>query len=180
MTLLPVEKQRRIGAFFAEQGIDVSYWAALWHAYKVGHLLETDLDRTLRQVGLNMADIDLLGMLRTAPEETLRPTDLAGILNVTNAALTNRVAKLVARGLIERRPDAADRRAVVLALTPAGYAAIDAAIAAVEQQSRFVECFQQLSTADREELSRILGQLHNALDRFFTPSTRGMLQPLNK
>jgi DNA-binding MarR family transcriptional regulator len=42
--------------------------------------------------------------------------------------MTNRIDKLEERGLVSRNPDASDRRAVIVALTPDGKRAIDEAI----------------------------------------------------
>ena len=51
-------------AFYATLGLDVRYFAALWHTFNVGHILTTDLDRICRRHGLSIADFNLLGALR--------------------------------------------------------------------------------------------------------------------
>jgi hypothetical protein len=59
-----VKQQEAASSFYAELDVDVSYYPAIWHTYKVGQLMATDLDRVSRRHGLSMADIHLLGALR--------------------------------------------------------------------------------------------------------------------
>lgn len=89
--------------------------------------------------------------------EGVRLSDLAEALRIAARSATEVVDGLAERGLVERRPDPADRRAVQVALTPAGRALlveVDAARAAALQ-----ELFARLSTDDRAELSRLLRAL---------------------
>ena len=89
--------------------------------------------------------------------EGVRLSDLAEALRIAPRSATEVVDGLAERGLVERRPDPADRRAVQVALTPAGRALlveVDAARADALQ-----ELFARLSTDDRAELSRLLRAL---------------------
>jgi DNA-binding MarR family transcriptional regulator len=89
--------------------------------------------------------------------EGVRLSDLAEALRIAPRSATEVVDGLAERGLVERRPDPADRRAVQVALTPAGRALlveVDAARADALQ-----ELFTRLSTDDRAELSRLLRAL---------------------
>ena len=54
----------------------------------------------------------------------IRPGELAGHLRVAPRSVTDVVDALEERGLLERRPDPADRRATVLALTASGRALV--------------------------------------------------------
>jgi DNA-binding MarR family transcriptional regulator len=58
----------------------------------------------------------------------LPATGLAKETGLSSGAMTNRIDKLEERGLVSRNPDASDRRAVIVALTPDGKRAIDEAI----------------------------------------------------
>ena len=51
-------------SFYAALGLDVRYFAALWHTFNVGHILATDLDWICRRHGLSIADFNLLGAVR--------------------------------------------------------------------------------------------------------------------
>src|SRR5918999_6355806 len=74
-------------------------------------------------------EFDVLAALRRAgPPYELSPGRLLRETLVTSGTMTNRVDRLAARGLVERRPDPADRRGVLVRLTPEGKAAVDAAL----------------------------------------------------
>ena len=47
---------------------------------------------------------------------------------VTSGTMTNRVDRLADKGLVERLPDPADRRGVIVRLTDAGRERVDAAL----------------------------------------------------
>lgn len=168
----PIEQQTSASEFYAALGFDVSFFPAIWHTYKVGHLLMADLDRICMGYDLSMADVHLLGAVRLDPSARLRATDLARTLHVSNAVLSTRIAKLERKGFVIRVANPGDRRAYRLSLTADGIAALDTAIAAVGEQAQFVRSYRRLSIEDRTELSRIMGELHNDLDREFIPAVR--------
>nr|WP_281352285.1 MarR family winged helix-turn-helix transcriptional regulator [Phytoactinopolyspora alkaliphila] len=95
--------------------------------------LARHLDRARRSafaaLGLEPWEFDVLAALRRsgAPYE-LSPGTLLAQTMVTSGTMTARVDKLTARGLVTRRRDDQDRRAVKVALTDAGRAAVDAAL----------------------------------------------------
>jgi len=171
----PIEQQQAASEFYAALGIDVSYFAAIWHTYKVGHLLMADLDRICLSRGLSMADVHLMGAVRLDATGQLRATDLAQTLHVSNAVLSTRVAKLERQGLVVRAPSVVDRRAFVLSLTAAGAEALDAAIDAIRRQAHFVRAYDRLTERDKAELSRIMGELHSELDREFVSAVRSVI-----
>lgn len=67
---------------------------------------------------LPMAQVELLQ--RLADEPDLRITDLAQRHRLANNTVSNLVQQMVQAGLVERRPDSDDRRAVTIALTEHG------------------------------------------------------------
>jgi DNA-binding MarR family transcriptional regulator len=103
------------------------------------------------------AQFRALGVLmRHGPQ---RLTALADHLRIAARSATEVVDHLQERGLVERRPDPADRRATIVTLTEAGVAAgreIRAARAA--EGERF---FAALSASDRAALGRILRRLRD-------------------
>ena len=44
MTHRPIDDVSDAMTFYAALGLDVRYFAALWHTFNVGHILATDLD----------------------------------------------------------------------------------------------------------------------------------------
>ncbi|WP_026554779.1 MarR family winged helix-turn-helix transcriptional regulator [Arthrobacter sp. 35W] len=85
-----------------------------------------DLNRAIRVVVANAdstADLGIAveGVLRLVGEKSeCRATDIACSLGIGASALSRHVADLAELGMIERRPDPADGRAQLLALSQAG------------------------------------------------------------
>ena len=172
MSQRPVEKQEAVSAFYAERVVDTSYYSALWHTFNVGHLMATDLERICRAHGLSFADVHLLAAVRVEGLGQQRATDLAALLNVSNAVLSTRIGKLEKKGFLQRIPSANDRRAVALKLTAAGEAIGDTINSEITERANFVRCFRRLSAEDQQALARIMGELHNELDREFISTRR--------
>ena len=79
--------------------------------------------------GLETWEFDVLSALRRqgAPYQ-LTPGALLRATLVTSGTMTNRVDRLAEAGLVRREPDPQDRRGVLVTLTPAGEARVDAAL----------------------------------------------------
>jgi DNA-binding MarR family transcriptional regulator len=93
----------------------------------------------------------------------LRAAQLGERARLDKVQTSRAVAGLVERGLVERAPDAADRRAVRLSLTASGealYADLAAVALAWER-----ELTDALGLSDRRALDRVLHKLDRALDR---------------
>jgi long-chain acyl-CoA synthetase len=100
------------------------------------------------EIGLGSADLSLpqyrvLGLL---DESSAISSDLAARLAVRPPSVTAIVDGLVARGLVERRPVATDRRLVDHLLTDSGRHALDSADRAVNQRLEEI-----LAHADEED-----------------------------
>src|SRR5690349_2401527 len=79
--------------------------------------------------GLNAGEFDVLAALRREGDPfVLTPSALARTLMLSPAGMTNRLDRLVERGLVDRRADPDDRRSVLVALTPEGRRVVDAAV----------------------------------------------------
>lgn len=169
----PVDQLEAGKAFFAAMGLDVSHFGAVWHIFKVGQLMATDLNRVSSLHGLSIADFHLLGALMMRAPEPMRATDLANALNVSNAALSGRVKKLTQQQLVTSTATQADRRTRLLHLTDAGAQKVQNIGRSLEDIGRFVRHYRQLPEDDRVALDRIMGRLHTLLDRDFLPAQRG-------
>ncbi|HET7475895.1 MAG TPA: MarR family transcriptional regulator, partial [Dermatophilaceae bacterium] len=108
--------------------------------------------------GLERWEFDVLAALRRSgyPYE-LSPGVLVQQTLVTSGTMTNRVDRLERRGLVHRRPDPADRRGVIVALTEAGRAAVDAALADLLDRERSL--LEGLTAADQRALADLLRRL---------------------
>ena len=76
--------------------------------------------------------------------------------------MTNRVDRLTARGLVERLPDPADRRGVLVQLTTAGRDAVDAAMADLLAHER--KLLGTISERDQAKIARVLRELVRPFD----------------
>ena len=83
----------------------------------VARLLRTYADHKAAQFGMTRAQWAVL--VRLDRSEGLKQSELAEMLDLQPITLTRLLDKLCDSGLIERRPDPADRRAKRLFLTPA-------------------------------------------------------------
>jgi DNA-binding MarR family transcriptional regulator len=146
-------------------GLDIHKLAPMWHIFNVGHMVAVDLDRIASRFGLSIADVHLLGTVRIEREEPIRATDLASTLDVSQAALSIRIRRLERAGLLIKTMIAGDRRAFALALTAQGLQIADAAVAAFARDAKLVRALGRLADDDLGNLTRIMGTLHDAMDR---------------
>ncbi|MHA6785111.1 MarR family winged helix-turn-helix transcriptional regulator [Pseudonocardia saturnea] len=107
---------------------------------------------------LTTGEFDVLAALRRdgAPF-TLTPTVLARSLMLSPAAMTNRLDRLEAAGLVTRELDRDNRRSVRVALTAEGRARVDAAVTDhVANEERLLAA---LSREERQRLDDLLRTL---------------------
>lgn len=109
-------------------------------------------------LGLSWEAFSLIVTLRRSgkPYE-LRPTDLLAESLLTSGAITNRIDKVEALGLVERRPDPRDRRGAIIRLTPAGKRLADRAIA--DHVGGVEGLLDPLSGAEQRQLATLLTKL---------------------
>lgn len=75
----------------------------------------------LQRFGLSIADFDVLNTLRRVSDQHgSKPSDMARSSLITTGAMTSRLDRLERAGLIRRTADPADRRGVLVRLTPQG------------------------------------------------------------
>jgi DNA-binding MarR family transcriptional regulator len=107
--------------------------------------------------GLSMARTKVLRRLHEGP---VRQSVLAAEFELSPHSITDVVDGLERAGMAERRPDPADRRAKLVAITNAGEASLDVANATWERL--LTQIFGALSEDDRATLLRLLGSLDEA------------------
>lgn len=92
-------------------------------------LARNRLSRTLPK-GMELSHFGVLNLLARQQTE-MSPAELARAFHVTRGAMTNTLAKLEWAGYIHIRPDWEDARRKMVAISPAGRSARDAALAAI-------------------------------------------------
>lgn len=118
----------RIVAQWAEQrpGLDTGPMAVVGRIHRVAGLLETALRPPFAEEGLGNGDFDVLASLRRAGAPyRLNPTELTAAMMVTSGAVTKRVDRLAALGLVTRRVAEHDGRGRLIGLTRKGLALVD-------------------------------------------------------
>ena len=135
--------------------------------------LARHLDRARRQAfaehHLETWEFDVLAALRRAgkPYE-LSPGALLTRTLVTSGTMTNRIDRLEARGLVDRRPDPDDRRGVLVTLTDDGRQRVDAALADLLEHERAI--LSDLTPDQSEVLAGLLRVLVSPFDAEDTPA----------
>lgn len=90
----------------------------------------------------------LYTLSRTSP---MRLTDLTATEQVTQSAITQLVTRLERDGLVERRPDPTDKRAVLVHITPKGHNIVTNRHN--DRVARLVPLVSQLTPAERRALA---------------------------
>lgn len=136
-----------------------------WRAFiSACRRLFPEMDAHLQHVaGIPHAYYEILVRLSEAPGRELRMTQLADASTSSKSRLSHAVARLEARGWIERLACETDRRGQIARLTDAGFAALDAAAHQhVGQVRRMV--FDQLTPAQVQQLAAISAAIEVGVD----------------
>ncbi len=139
-------------------GLDVSATHVIQRITRL-YLLQTASFATLfARYGLTFGEWEVLAILRrSGPPHELKPTEVYSELVLSSGALTNRLNRLEAAGLIQRRPDPGDRRGTLVGLTREGMRVCDAAH--LDHLANEERLLAGLTAAERERLTRLLRKL---------------------
>ncbi|WP_217271116.1 MarR family winged helix-turn-helix transcriptional regulator [Frigoribacterium sp. VKM Ac-2836] len=109
--------------------------------------------------GLEIWEFDVLSALRRAGDPfQLSPKHLVTATMVTSGTMTNRLDRLVERGLVERRGDPSDGRGVLVRVTEDGIARVDAAmLSLVDAESARLHSLSPAQQAQLADLLRLVG-----------------------
>ncbi len=134
--------------------LDVSPIGIIARLHRLGARLTDELLLVYGQYELGEGEFDVLATLRrTGPPYELVAGEIARYTIVTSGAVTKRVDRLEAAGLVTRRPSAEDARSRVVALTEAGLRVIDAAFTAhIRNELRLVSALTPQERATLEGL----------------------------
>jgi MarR family transcriptional regulator, 2-MHQ and catechol-resistance regulon repressor len=119
---------------------------------RLSQKVQPALAETLRSLGLNPAEFDILDTL--AAREGLTQQELADALLVTKGNMTYHLCRMAERGLVDRRPEGRKNR---LYLTGEGRRLLEEALP--EHEALIDERFSGLSVEDRAQLADLLKKL---------------------
>lgn len=130
----------------ARPELDAAPMALVVRILRIAVLLEERLARVVEAHGLALWEFDVLATLRRNRPEGLQPKQLIREMLLSSGAMTNRIDRLEAAGLVERLPDPNDRRGTLVRLTPAGVARVDPAV-----RDRFADAREIVDHLDPRE-----------------------------
>ena len=138
--------------------LDTSVMAVCGDLWRAADRVRDGVAANLAGDELDLAGFDvLLTLRRQGRGRALSPSELAQDMMISTSAMTNRLDRLQKRGLIERQPDPADRRALRIVLTEAGFALADRIVARhVSTEARSASA---LSAEERAALSRSISKI---------------------
>jgi len=143
--------------------LDVAPMEVLSRVSRLARHLDRARSQAFETHGLESWEFDVLAALRRAGAPyQLSPGKLLKETLVTSGTMTNRVDRLAARSLVERLPDPADRRGVIVQLTTSGRDAVDAAIADLLAHER--KLLGTISELDQAKIARVLRELVRPFD----------------
>jgi DNA-binding MarR family transcriptional regulator len=128
-----------------------------------GRLAQELLEKTAIASGLRRrGDYEVLALLRRAEPELLSPLQVAQKLMTSQSGMTGKLDRLERQGLVQRRPDPEDRRAIRLGITDAGCDLIDEAF--TTSLSVYQSMLNEFSPTELKNFEALLEKLLANLD----------------
>jgi DNA-binding MarR family transcriptional regulator len=145
-------------------GVPVGSIGVITRIWRTGRLLDAERAATMRALGMDPPTRDLLSTLRRAGAPyALTPSEIARRTHVTDGAVSQRLAKAEAAGLVRRRPQEHDRRSVVVELTARGRRLVDRTVG--ELLAHEETLLEPLTPAERVRLADLLRRLQHGLEQ---------------
>jgi DNA-binding MarR family transcriptional regulator len=121
-------------------------------------------DQTLAELGLAHGEWKVLTTLRLGGEPYRRSAGaLAKRAELSSGAMTNRLDRMEAAGLIQRLPDPDDRRGVLVELTDAGHGAWEKGLRAQAANETLIAA--ALNEGEKRQLNALLRRLMREFER---------------
>lgn len=153
------EVDRIVDAWSRERAdLDFSPLQVLSRVARLARHLERARRTAFAASDLELWEFDVLSALRRAGAPyQLSPKALLQQTLVSSGTMTNRIDRLVARGLVERNTDPNDGRGILVTMTESGRERVDAAISTLLTAES--DLLDRLPKADQERLSALLRKL---------------------
>lgn len=142
--------------------LDPSPIGVVGRVSRAARRLEQGIGEVMAAEGLNGGTFDVLAALRrSGPPYRLSPGRLLGELLLSSGAMTNRIDRLEAAGLVGRSPDPDDRRGVLVGLTDSGLETVNRVVPRhLANETRLLE---GLTGQEQEALAGLLRKLLRSL-----------------
>ena len=121
------------------------------------------LDETLEEYGLSSGEWHVLGKLTRSEDGRRAAGDLAKHVELSSAAMTNRLDRLEKEGLVRRIQDETDRRSVQIEITAEGKALYERSVDTQAAKEAIVA--DALSPEQQDQLNDLLRRLMLAFER---------------
>lgn len=143
----------------ARPDLDARPMGVVGRLHRLAALLEAGLRPPFAAEGLGNGDFDVLAALRRggAPYR-LSPSELTGAMMVTSGAVTKRVDRLAAAGMVTRSVAEHDGRGRLIELTPLGLEVVDRVV-----EKHWANEDRLLAALDQAERDRLAGLLRKLL-----------------
>lgn len=129
------------------------------HLNHVARLITRDFDRRLAPLGVNVANLSVLGALKDA--DRLSQKELTRIGGIGQPAMAQMLDRMVKEGLLVRAADSVDRRKVMFSLSPTGLDLMPRVGAQIEEGN--AEIFSVLGPDGLDTLLTLLKRLEHHL-----------------
>jgi DNA-binding MarR family transcriptional regulator len=150
---IPLDAETKVAERPHDHKTELRLWLRL---FTCKMLIENEVRRRLRdKFGVTLPRFDLLAQLDRAPDG-MTLGELSQRMMVSNGNVTGLVERLVAQGLIRRRPSPKDRRAQIVSLTAEGRRFFRSMARA--NGDWIAEMFADLSSSDIDALMRGLAR----------------------
>ncbi|MCW2877802.1 MAG: MarR family transcriptional regulator [Sphaerisporangium sp.] len=138
--------------------IDARPMGVVGRIQRASRLLERGLSKHFAAYDLQLWEFDILAtLLRSGAPYRLTAGTLSRASMITSGAMTNRIQRLVAKGLVNRETDPANLRSVLITLTDRGRELVGQALSDhVDNEARLLD---SLSPDDQEHLAGLLRKL---------------------
>jgi len=157
---LPADRADEIARAWAREqpSVPVGSIGILTRIWQAAKLLSDERRRTLAAIGMDAATLDLLSTLRRAgPPYRLSTRELTARCLVTAGAITQRVDRAQASGLVRRLAPERGSRTVLVELAEAAHREVERAVGSLLTYEQGL--VNVLGPGEQEELARLLSVL---------------------
>ena len=171
------EVDRIVDAWLRERpDLDFTPMQVLSRVDRLSHHLDRARKSAFSRSSLPSWEFDVLAALRRAGDPyQLSPKTLLTQTLVSSGTMTNRIDRLVERGFVERTPDPADGRGILVRMTPKGLTRVDAAITRLVDAEH--DILSAIGTSDQAKLAGLLRKLTVGFD---SRSRLGGIDPVDQ